>query len=160
MSTPRLSPSCPMIDRQGTVDAERRDVHAQHLVGFDEGPGLDGEEVAAGGEQFLDDGGREAPLGEIAVFVVAAGWHRSRSYVRKSRRQIDKSAALVAIGIVIARSHTEWPIDESWIGLGTAATCAAVVLDPLTWRRVEIRPIFRVTRTTRTADPDARLVGD
>ena len=73
-------------DRQAsTVDAERRDVHAQHLVGFDAGPGLDGEEVAAGGEQFLDDRGREAPLGEIAVFVADAG-HRSRSYVRNRQR--------------------------------------------------------------------------
>ena len=78
-------------DRQaGTVDAQRRDVHTQHLVGFDEGPGLDGEEVAAGGEQFLDDGGREAPLGEIAVFVAAAGWHRKRSYV------LEEQAAAVA----------------------------------------------------------------
>ena len=51
-------------------------------------------------------------------------------------------------------------IDESWIGLGIAATGAAVAIDPLTWRRVEIRPTVRVTRTTRTADPDARLVGD
>ena len=75
----------------------------------------------------------------------------------RSRRAIAKGAALVAIGIVIARSHTEWPIDESWIGLGTAATWAAVVLDPLTWRRVEIRPTVRVTRTTRAADPDRRL---
>ena len=79
MNTPRLSPSCPMIDRQAPSMPTVGMSNAQHLVGFDEGPGLDGEEVAAGGEQFLDDGGREAALGEIAVFVVAAGWHRNRS---------------------------------------------------------------------------------
>ena len=78
----------------------------------------------------------------------------------KSRREIAKGAALVTIGIVIARSHNEWPIDESWIGLGIAAAGAAVAIDPLTWRRVEIRPTVRVTRTTRAADPDARLAGD
>ena len=63
----------------------------------------------------------------------------------KSRRAIAKGAALVAIGIVIARSHTEWPIDESWIELGIAAAGAAVAIDPLTRRRVEIRPTVRVT---------------
>ena len=78
----------------------------------------------------------------------------------KSRREIAKGAALVAIGIVITRSHTEWPIDESWIGLGIAAASAAVAIDPLTRRRVEIRPTVRVTRTARAADPDTRLVGD
>ena len=162
MSTPRLSAELSDDRQTGTVDAERRDVHAQHLVGFDDGPGLDGEEVTAGGEQFLDNGGREAPLGEIAVFVVAAGWHGDRSYVLEEQAGDRKrqDAALVAVGIVIARSHTEWPIDESWIGLGFAATSTAVAIDPLTRRRVEIRPTVRVIRTTRTADPDTRLVGD
>ena len=55
----------------------------------------------------------------------------------KSRRAIAKGAALVAIGIVIARSYTEWPMDESWIELGIAAVGAAVAIDPLTRRRVE-----------------------
>ncbi len=64
----------------------------------------------------------------------------------KSRRAIAKGAALVAIGIVIARSHTEWPIDESSIGLGIAAAGAAVAIDPLTRCRVEIQPTVRVTQ--------------
>ena len=71
----------------------------------------------------------------------------------KSRRAIAKGAALVAIGIVIARSHTEWPIEESWIELGIAAAGAAVAIDPLTRRRVEIRPTVRVT--TERAKTDA-----
>ena len=77
-----------------------------------------------------------------------------------SRREIAKGAALVALGIVIARSRIEWPIDESWIGVGIAAVGAAVAIDPLTRRRVEIRPTVRVTteRAKTDAGPAPRSV--
>ena len=70
-----------MIDRQAPSTPSAGMSMRRILVVVDEGPGRDGEEGGAGGEQHLDD-----TVSEVAGFVLAGGRHRSDQDLEQARR--------------------------------------------------------------------------
>ena len=60
--------------------------------------------------------------------------------IRSERtRQFLLGAGLVAAGGLVGFTHNEWVVDEGVVGIAIAALGLAAIIEPVTWRDLEVR---------------------
>ena len=88
-----------------------------------------------------------APAGESGVRLQADGGllidridpERLRQIRNERTRQFLLGAGMMAAGGLVGFSHNEWVVDEGVVGAAIAALGLAAIIEPLTWRNLEVR---------------------
>ncbi len=66
---------------------------------------------------------------------------RLRQIRTERTRQFILGTAMMTVGGMLSVSKQNWePIDESVVGMAVAVVGLAAVIEPLTWRRLQVRP--------------------
>ena len=82
-----------------------------------------------------DDGGR---IG-AGLVIDQIDAERLRQIRGERTRQLALGAGLIAAGGFVGFTHNEWPVDEGVVGLAIAVIGIAALIEPLTWRDLEVR---------------------
>ena len=82
-------------------------------------------------------GGQTAAAGSPLVDRIDP--QRLRQIRGERTRQLVLGAGLMAAGGVVGFSRNEWTIDEGIFGVAIAAVGVAALVEPLTWRDLDVR---------------------
>ena len=64
---------------------------------------------------------------------------RLRQIRNERTRQFILGAGLMAAGGLVGFTHNEWVVDEGVVGAAIAALGLAAIIEPMTWRNLEVR---------------------
>ena len=64
---------------------------------------------------------------------------RLRQIRSERTRQFILGAGLMAAGGLVGFTHNEWVVDEGVVGAAIAALGLALIIEPVTWRNLEVR---------------------
>ncbi len=64
---------------------------------------------------------------------------RLRQIRNERTRQFILGAGLMAAGGLVGFTHNEWVVDEGVVGAAIAALGLAAIIEPVTWRDLEVR---------------------
>ncbi len=64
---------------------------------------------------------------------------RLRQIRNERTRQFILGAGLMAAGGLVGFTHNEWVVDEGVVGAALAALGLAAIIEPVTWRDLEVR---------------------
>ena len=63
---------------------------------------------------------------------------RLRQIRSERTRQFILGAGLMAAGGLVGFTHNEWVVDEGVVGIAIAALGLAAIIEPVTWRNLEV----------------------
>ena len=64
---------------------------------------------------------------------------RLRQIRNERTRQLILGAGLMAAGGLVGFTKNEWPVDEGVVGAAIAVIGLAAIIEPVTWRNLEVR---------------------